>query len=318
MKVLITDPISETCVDILQRKGLEVSLRPGLSAVELLQAIDGYDALIVRSRTQVTAEVIVKGTKLKVIGRAGEGVDNVDVRAATARGIAVMNAPGANTITVAEHTMALVLALARQLPQAHQSLKEGRWERARFMGVELYDKILGIIGLGKIGREVALRARAFGMKVQAYDPLIAPNVFVEWKAEPVALDSLLRTSDYISLHVPLNEQTRNLLGRRELALCKKGARIVNTARGRLIDEEALYEAIVDGRIAGAAFDVFSEEPPKHRALLMLDSVVVTPHIGAATYEAQERVAAMIGRFVADYLCEGKTTMAIVNPEILSR
>lgn len=185
------------------------------------------------------------------------------------------------------------------------------------MGVELYGKVLGIIGLGKIGREVARRAQAFGMKVQAYDPLIERDMFLQWKAEPVALDTLLQTSDYISLHVPLNDETRNLLARRELALCKKGARIVNTARGGILNEEALYEAIVEGRIAGAALDVFSEEPPKNRALLTLDSVIVTPHIGAATREAQERVAAVIGQLLADYLCEGKKTVAIVNPEVLS-
>jgi D-3-phosphoglycerate dehydrogenase len=317
MKILITDPIEESCVNILKDEGFEVDLKPGLSRDEIKKVINDYVALIVRSGTKVTSDIINEARNLKIIGRAGAGVDNIDVEAATRRGIIVMNTPGGNTISTAEHTMSLILALARNIPQANNDLKAGNWERRKFIGVELYGKTIGIIGLGRIGREVAIRCKAFGMNVIGYDPVLSSEVALKLGVELVSnLDEIYRRSDFITVHVPLNDETRGMIGREELAKCKRGVRIINCARGGIIDEMALLEAIESGQVAGAALDVFSEEPPpKDHPLIKHPKVIVTPHLGAATEEAQEKVAIQIAHQIADAL-KGRAIVGAVNAEIL--
>ncbi|MCS7228769.1 MAG: phosphoglycerate dehydrogenase [Candidatus Kryptonium sp.] len=317
MKVLITDPIEESCVNILRNEGFEVDLKPGISKDELKSIINDYVALIVRSGTKVTADIINEARKLKIIGRAGAGVDNIDVDAATRRGIIVMNTPGGNTISTAEHTMSLILALARNIPQACNDLKAGNWNRKKFMGVELYGKTIGIIGLGRIGREVAIRCKAFGMNVIGYDPVLSSEIAMKLGIELVSdLNEIYRRSDFITVHVPLNDETRGMIGKNELAKCKRGVRIINCARGGIIDEMALLEAIESGHVAGAALDVFSEEPPpKDHPLIKHPKVIVTPHLGAATEEAQEKVAIQIAHQIADALKE-RAIVGAVNAEIL--
>lgn len=317
MKILITDPIEESCLNILKSEGFEVDLKPGLSRDEIKRIINDYVALIVRSGTKVTADIINEARNLKIIGRAGAGVDNIDVESATRRGIIVMNTPGGNTISTAEHTISLMLALARNIPQACNDLKAGNWNRKKFMGVELYGKTIGIIGLGRIGREVAIRCKAFGMNVIGYDPVLSTEVAVKLGIELVSnLDEIYRRSDFITVHVPLNEETRGMIGREELAKCKRGVRIINCARGGIIDEEALLEAIESGHVAGAALDVFVEEPPpKGHPLIQHPKVIVTPHLGAATEEAQEKVAIQIAHQIADAL-KGRAIVGAVNAEIL--
>jgi len=266
MKILITDPIEESCVNILKDEGFEVDLKPGISKEEIKKIINNYVALIVRSGTKITADIINEAKNLKVIARAGVGVDNIDVEAATRRGIIVMNTPGGNTISTAEHTMSLILALARNIPQACNDLKMGNWERKKFMGVELYGKTIGIIGLGRIGREVAIRCKAFGMNVIGYDPVVSSEIALKFGVELVSeIDEIYRRSDFITVHVPLNDETRGMIGRNELAKCKRGVRIINCARGGIIDEMALLEAIESGHVAGAALDVFAQEPPTQRS-----------------------------------------------------
>ena len=298
MKVLIAEPVSEEGIDILRHQA-QVDVKPELKPEELISIIGDYEALVVRSQTKVTAEVIAAGKKLQVIGRAGVGVDNVDVEEATRRGIVVVNAPTGNTISAAEHTIALILALARHIPQANAVLKSGVWQRADFMGTEVRDKTLGIIGLGNVGSEVAKRARGLEMKLIAHDPFISVDHARNLQVELVPLKQLLKEADFITLHTPLTSRTKGLIGAKELALVKPTVRIINTARGGLIDEEALAKAVNEGRVAGAAIDVFSTEPATESILFDSDNIVVTPHLGASTAEAQVMAARDVAEQIID-------------------
>ena len=301
MKVLVSDPIAEEGVQKLREAGFVVDERPGLPPEELLQIIADYDGLIVRSATKVTRQVIEHGVNLKAIGRAGIGLDNIDLEAARERGIKVLNTPGATSISVAELTIGHMLALARHIPQATASLKAGRWEKKKLMGTELYGKTLGIIGLGRIGREVAKRALALGMDLIAYDPYIKEESVRELGVKLLPLDDLLAHADYITIHVPLTPETHHLLGEREFAKMRDGVRIVNCARGGVVDERALYQALVSGKVAGAALDVFEEEPPKDNPLLQLENVIATPHLGASTVEGQRRAGVEIAEKMIEAL-----------------
>jgi len=312
-KILISDKVAAICQTYLKEKGFEVDTKPELSLEELCKAIEDYHGIIVRSATKVTAEVIRNGKNLKVIGRAGAGIDNIDVNAATESGIAVLNAADGNTISVVEFTFGLMLALSRQIPSAHISMLERRWDRTLFKGVELYGKVLGIVGLGKIGLEVAKRAQAFEMKTMAFDPLIESGVFESAGVEQHDLKEIFRLSDYVTVHVPLNKHTKNLVGPEHFENCKQGLRLINAARGGVVDEAALYQALKSGRLAGAAIDVFEKEPPGENPLISLKNVITTPHLGASTSEAQERVAEQIAKQVADFLQHG-TADSIVNPD----
>lgn len=311
MKILVSDQLEQSCIDILEREQFQVDNRPGLPAAELLKIIGEYEGLIVRSATKVTAEVIGRGTRLKVIGRAGTGVDNIDVEAATRKGILVLNTPGGNTVSAAEHTISMMLSLARNIPQAHASMVGGAWDRKSFTGTEVNDKTIGVVGLGKIGREVAVRCQGLGMKVLGYDPVLGADVAVKMNIEPVGLEELFRRSDFITVHTPLNAQTKSLLGDAAFAQCKKGVRVVNCARGGIIDEQALLRALNSGQVAGAALDVYESEPPKGNPLVGHPKVVVTPHLGASTEEAQEKVAVQIAEEIVDAL-QGRAFTGIVN------
>jgi D-3-phosphoglycerate dehydrogenase / 2-oxoglutarate reductase len=284
MKVIITDPIAKTGVKMLVDAGLEVDERPGLPAPDLIQAIPAYDAIIVRSATKVTADVINAGKNLKVIGRAGVGLDNVDKKAADARGIKVVNTPAATSITVAELALGHMLAIARSIPQATQSLREGKWEKKAFKGTELYGKTLGLIGSGRIGTELGKRAIAMGMSVLVFDPFIRECGVGQLCEFP----EMLKNADYISLHVPKTDQTKHIINKESIAQMKKGVIIINCARGGVVDEEALYEALKSGQVGAAALDVFETEPPKDFKLFSLPNVIGTPHVGAQTKEGQER------------------------------
>lgn len=323
-KVLVSDPISEKGLAKLREAGdVEVDVRTGLSPQELAAIIGEYDALIVRSQTKVTAELINAGRRLKVIGRAGVGVDNIDVAAATSRGIIVLNAPEGNTISAAEHTWAMLLALARQIPDACASLKAGQWDRKRFLGVELAGKVLGVIGFGRIGSEVARRAQGFRMHVLAYDPFLSLERAEAMGVEMVELEELFRRSDFITVHTPMTPETRHLIGERQLAMMKDGVRIVNVARGGIVDEAALLAALESGKVAGAALDVFEEEPPPASSpLIRHPRVVVTPHLGASTVEAQENVAVDVAEELIKAL-RGEAFKNAVNlpslrPEMLAK
>src|SRR5271163_4296173 len=283
-KVLISDNLSPAAVEIFRRRGIEVDLKPGLSPAELRAIVPAYDGLAIRSAPKVTRELLDTATNLKVIGRAGIGVDNVDIRSATARGVVVMNTPHGNTITTAEHAIAMMFALARQIPEATTSTKSGKWEKNRFMGVELTAKTLGLIGCGNIGSIVADRAVGLKMKVLAYDPYLTEARAVQLGVEKADLDQVLAKADFITLHTPLTDATRNILSREALAKTKKGVRIVNCARGGLLDEAALYDALVSGHVAGAALDVFENEPATESPLFTLENVICTPHLGASTNE----------------------------------
>lgn len=323
MKVLISDKMDPRCVEILEKDpGIQVEMKTGLNAEELSQIIGEYDALIVRSSTQVTEELLQKARKLRVVGRAGAGVDNIDVEAATRRGIIVMNTPGGNSISTAEHTFAMMIALARNIPQACASLRAGRWERHRFTGIELAGKTLGILGLGKVGREVAVRAAAFGMKVLGYDPFVSTEMAESYGARLVALEEVLANADFISVHLPLNDQTRNILGDPEFARCREGMRLINCARGGIVDEAALRRALDSGKVAGAALDVFAQEPPVDRTLIEHEKVICTPHLGASTQEAQANVAIQIAAQVADVLMDrvirNAVNMPSVEPEVYQK
>jgi D-3-phosphoglycerate dehydrogenase len=311
MKILVSDNLEQSCIDILNGEGFHVDNRPGISADDLKKTIGMYDGLVVRSATKVSSEVISLATNMKVIGRAGTGVDNIDVDAATRRGILVMNTPGGNTISAAEHTLSMLLSLARNIPQAHISLIEGRWERKKFIGTEVLEKTIGIIGLGKIGREVALRCQALGMKTIGYDPLLGRDVALKFNIELVSLDEVYRRSDFISVHTPLTNETKGILNDKTLAKCKKGVRIINCARGGIVDEQALLRGLDSGHVAGAALDVFEKEPPTNNALLALEQVIGTPHLGASTEEAQEKVAIQIAQQLADAL-HGRGYTGVVN------
>ncbi|HEV8026119.1 MAG TPA: phosphoglycerate dehydrogenase [Stellaceae bacterium] len=314
-RVLISDALSPRAVEIFAERGVETDVMTGLSPDELKKIIGKYDGLAVRSATKVTKALLELADNLKVIGRAGIGVDNVDVPAATQRGIVVMNTPLGNSITTAEHAIALMFALARQLPAADRSTQAGKWEKSRFMGVELYGKTLGVIGCGNIGSIVADRALGLKMKVVAYDPFLSAERAVALGVEKVELDDLLARADFITLHTPLTDATRNLLDAKALAKTKKGVRIINCARGGLIVEEDLKAALDRGHVAGAALDVFPVEPAKQNVLFGRDDVIATPHLGAATTEAQENVALQIAEQMADYLTTGAVVNALNMPSL---
>ncbi|MDI6889219.1 MAG: phosphoglycerate dehydrogenase [Methanocellales archaeon] len=314
MKVLITDPISEEGVKKLKKRAT-VDVATDLSENELVEQIKDYDALIVRSGTQVTRKVINAATKLKVIGRAGVGVDNIDVDAATEKGIIVINAPEGNTISAAEHTIAMMLALSRNIPQADISLKSGKWNRSKFMGVEVHNKVLGVIGLGRVGTEVAKRAQGLGMQVLACDPFISTERAEELGVQLTDMSEILKKSDYITIHTPLNKDTRHLISDEQLKKMKDGVRIINCARGGIIDEKALVKAIESGKVAGTALDVFENEPLKDSPLLHLNNVIVTPHLGASTREAQVNVAVTAAEGVLDALKGGPVRNAVNMPSI---
>ncbi|MFQ5963349.1 MAG: phosphoglycerate dehydrogenase [Candidatus Scalinduaceae bacterium] len=312
MKVLITDNLPDICKTILENVGIQTTMRPDISPEELKKEIGEYDGLIIRSNTKSTSEVIENATKLRAICRAGVGVDNVDVSAATKKGIMVMNTPGGNATSTAEHTITLLLALSRNIPQACNSVREGKWERKKFIGFQISGKVLGVVGLGRIGKEVAKRGLALEMRVIGYDPFISSETISKWNIHQVKnLDELLGQSDYISLHVPLRNETRNLIATREFALMKSGVRIINCARGGIMSEDALYDAIMNGKVAGAAIDVFEKEPPVNNKLLKLDNVLPTPHLGALTEEAQHAVAKDAAEQMADALI-GKNIRNVVN------
>ena len=314
-KVLIADKLSPAAVAIFQERGIEVDNKPGMSKEELLACIGEYDGLAIRSATKVTKEVLAAAKNLKVVGRAGIGVDNVDIPAATAAGVIVMNTPFGNSITTAEHAIALMLALARELPAANASTQAGKWEKNRFMGVEITGKVLGLIGAGNIGSIVADRARGLKMRVVAFDPYLSPERAVELGVEKVELNDLLARADFITLHVPLTAETRNILSADAIAKTKKGVRIINCARGGLVDERALKAALDNGHVAGAALDVFETEPAKENILFGSEKLVATPHLGASTNEAQENVALQVAEQISDYLLTGAVTNALNMPSI---
>jgi D-3-phosphoglycerate dehydrogenase len=314
-RVLIADKLSESARKVFELRGIEADFNPGLSPEALIDCIGGYDGLAVRSATKVTAEVVAAAGSLRVVGRAGIGVDNIDVPAATARGIVVMNTPFGNSITTAEHAIALIFSLARDLPAADRSTRAGKWEKSRFMGVELTGKTLGVIGCGNIGSIVCDRALGLKMKVLAYDPYLTGERAASLRVEKVELEALLERSDFITLHVPLNDATRNILDAAALARTRPGVRIVNCARGGLIDEVALAAAVDSGQVAGAALDVFAVEPARDNPLFGNEKVIVTPHLGASTAEAQENVAVQVAEQMADYLLDGAIQNAVNMPSI---
>ncbi|HVV33949.1 MAG TPA: phosphoglycerate dehydrogenase [Vitreimonas sp.] len=316
-KVLISDELSPAAIDIFKARGVEVDFLPqvGPDAAKLKEIIGKYDGLAIRSATKVKPDIIAAAKNLKVIGRAGIGVDNVDIPAATAKGIVVMNTPFGNSITTAEHAIALMFAAARQVPEANASTQAGKWEKNRFMGRELYAKTLGLIGCGNIGSIVADRALGLKMKVIAYDPFLSPERAVQIGVEKVELDELLARADVISLHVPLTDKTRNILSAENLAKTKRGIIIINAARGGLVDEAALLEGLKSEHVAAAGFDVFSVEPAKENALFGAPNFVATPHLGASTNEAQENVALQVAEQMADYLVNGAVTNALNMPSI---
>ena len=316
IKILVSDDVSESGLEPLRAAGFTVEKKTGLTPVELREIVRDYDGLVVRSETKVTAALMDEAVRLRAVGRAGVGVDNIDVPAATSRGIIVMNAPDGNTMTTAEHTLALLLALARRVPQAHASLQGGKWERKKFVGVELRGKTLGVVGLGRIGRVVASRARGFEMKVLAFDPFVAPEQARDMELELAPLEEVCTRADFLTVHTPLTAETRGIIGAREFACMKPGVRIINCARGGLIDERALYEALKEGRVAGAALDVFEEEPPPAaNPLLQFDSVITTPHLGASTKEAQEGVAVTVAEQMRDYFQTGALRGAVNAPAL---
>src|SRR5213595_3166000 len=316
-KVLISDALSPSAVQIFKDRGIEVDFQPKLGADKerLAQLIGDFDGLAIRSATKVTPKVLEQAKHLKVIGRAGIGVDNVDIPAATARGVIVMNTPFGNSITTAEHAISLMLALARQIPEADTSTRAGKWEKNKFMGVEIFAKTLGVIGCGNIGSIVADRAHGLKMKVVAYDPFLSAERAIELGVDKAELDELLARADFITLHTPLTDQTRGILSRDALAKTKKGVRIVNCARGGLIDEIALKDALESGHVAGAALDVFTEEPAKDNPLFGTPGLICTPHLGASTTEAQVNVAIQIAEQMSDYLLLGGITNAVNVPSL---
>lgn len=320
MKVLVLDNVSEQAVAVLRDQGIEAEVSPTLPEEELIAKIPPYDGMIVRSQTKVTARVIAAATNLKVIGRAGVGVDNVDLDAATNKGVIVLNAPDGNTISTAEHTIGMIMALARKIPQAHATLKEGRWDRKSFTGVEINGKTLGIIGMGRIGTEVAKRMLAMGMTILAFDPFLTEEKATKLGVRLVTLDELLAAADFITVHTPLTKETKGLLNAETLRRTKKGVRIINCARGGIVEEDALADAIEAGQVAGAALDVYTEEPPTNQRLINLPQVVVTPHLGASTAEAQINVAIDVAVEMAKVLKEEPFKNAVnvptVRPEVM--
>lgn len=321
MKVLVSDPLSKQGLEVLQQAdGIGVDVKTGLKPEELIACIGEYEGIIVRSETKVTKEVIDAGKKLQVIGRAGVGVDNINVEAATKRGIIVMNAPGGNTVSTAEHTMAMLLSLSRNIPQANKSTKEGNWDRKKYIGVELSGKTLGVVGLGRIGSYVAQIGLAFNMKVLAYDPYISQEKAKRLNIELVTLDELYKNSDFITLHVPKSDETKKMISKTEIDKMKDGVRIINCARGGLIDETVLCEAIKSGKVAGAALDVYENEPPTGSPLLEIENCITVPHLGASTHDAQINVGIEVSHQIVDALSGGPIRNAVniqqVNPDVL--
>ncbi len=316
MKVLVTDPIAEEGLNILKKRA-ELDVRLGISKDDLLSCIGEYEALIVRSETKVTEDVIEAGHRLKVVGRAGVGVDNIDVEAATRHGVMVVNAPTGNTISAAELAFGLMLSLARNIPQAHATLKSGKWNRSAFIGSELRGKTLGIIGLGRVGSELARRADAMEMKLIGHDPFVSMELARNIGVELVSMDTLIKESDFISVHTPLTQGTTYLIGEKELAAMKPNARLINAARGGIVDEAALIKAVLEGKLAGAALDVFSQEPlPSDSPLLQVDNIIVTPHLGASTAEAQTNVAIDVAIDIMSVL-EGHSARYAVNAPLIT-
>lgn len=317
MKVLVSDNLSQKGIDILKKAGLDVDVKVGMKPDELKECIGQYHGLVIRSATKVTSEIIDAATNLKVIGRAGSGLDNVDKIAATKKGIVVMNTPGGNTITTAEHTIALMVSLARKIPQATMSMKEGKWEKKKFMGVELYNKTLGIVGIGNIGSQVAKRMQAFGMNIIAFDPFLNEEKAKIMGVEKVDLQTLFKRSDFITLHTPLTPETKGMINKDSIKIMKNGVRIINCARGGIVNEKDLYDAIIEGKVAGAALDVLEKEPPENNPLIALEQVICTPHLGASTNEAQENVAVAVAEQIVDYLLKGIIRNAVNFPSIPS-
>jgi len=315
MKVLISDNLSTRGVEILKNAGFDVDFRSKTPVEEIEQIIGDFDALIIRSATKVTAALLEKATKLKVIGRAGSGLDNVDIPAATKKGVVVMNTPGGNTVTTAEHTIGMLFACARMIPQAYASMKAGKWEKKKFEGVELWDKTLGVVGLGAIGGVVASRCAALGMKVLAYDPFISVEKAKALGVELADLPTIWKRADFITVHTPKTKETANLINTTTIAQMKDGVRIINCARGGIVNEQDLYEALKSGKVGAAAFDVFEKEPPENHPLLTLDNFIATPHLGASTQEAQENVATAVAEQVVDYLVGGTVRNAVNVPSV---
>jgi len=322
MKVLISDPLSEVGVKTFQETpDIEVDIKTDLSPEKLKEIIGDYHALVIRSATNATAEIIEAAHNLKVIGRAGIGLDNVDIPAASKKGIVVMNTPEGNTITAAEHAMAMILALSRNIPQASASLKEGKWEKKKFQGQEIFNKTLGVIGVGRIGRLVAERAKGMEMKVIAYDPYIKPDIIERMDIEPVSFDELLQRSDYITIHTPGTGETINMINNKAIAKMKNGAMLINCARGGIVNEDDLLEALKSGHLSGAALDVFIKEPPGKTELMCMPNLIATPHLGASTKEAQDKVAKDVAEQIIGYLLYGSVKNAVnvpsISPELLS-
>ena len=317
MKVLVSDNISAKGVEILKKAGLDVDVKTGMKPEELKACIGEYSGLVIRSATKVTAEIIDAATNLKVIGRAGSGLDNVDKVAASKKGIVVMNTPGGNTVTTAEHTIAMLFSVARMIPQATASMKAGKWEKKKFMGVELFNKTLGIVGLGAIGSEVAKKAQGLEMNIIAYDPFLSEEKAETMGIKKGSLDEIFAESDFITIHSPMTPETKNLINVNTIAKMKNGIRIINCARGGIVNEHDLYEAMKSGKVAAAALDVFEKEPPENNPLLTLDNLICTPHLGASTEEAQENVALAVAEQIADYLVHGTIRHAVNFPSIPS-
>jgi D-3-phosphoglycerate dehydrogenase len=316
VKVLVSDNLSNVGVDILKNTpGIEVDVNTGLSEDELIKIIGNYNGLAVRSATKATKKVLDAAVNLKVIGRAGIGVDNIDVAEATKKGIIVMNTPGGNTITTAEHAVSMMLSMTRNIPQATASMKSGKWEKKKFSGVEIYSKTLGIIGIGNIGSIVADRAHGLKMKVVAYDPFITEEKATELEIELVSLDDLYKRADFISIHTPLNDDTRGMVNKEAFDKMKDGVMVLNCARGGIINEDDLYDAVVSGKVASAALDVFAKEPPGEHKLFELDKVICTPHLGASTDEAQVNVAVAVAEQIADYLLHGTILNSVNVPSV---
>lgn len=314
-RILIADAVDARAVALLESDGFEAVYAPAISPTALLQEIGGFDALVVRSRTKVSADVLAAGRSLRVVGRAGAGVDNIDVAEATRRGVVVMNTPGGNTVSTAEHTIAMMLALARNIPAADRSVRAMEWKRSEFMGTEISGKTLGLVGLGKVGQEVASRAAALGMTVVAHDPLVSDDAARRLGVEPASLPELFRRADFITVHTPLTPETADLIDLDALRTCRRGVRIINCARGGIVNEKDLLRALDEGIVAGAALDVFTVEPPTDATLVQHPAVVCTPHLGASTGEAQEKVAIQVARQVSDFL-RGLSAAGAVNGEVI--
>jgi D-3-phosphoglycerate dehydrogenase / 2-oxoglutarate reductase len=315
-RILIADAVDDKAVALLEADGFEAVYAPAITHTELLAQAGGFEALIVRSRSKVSADVLAAGRSLRVVGRAGAGVDNIDVAEATRRGVVVMNTPGGNTVSTAEHTIAMMLALARNIPAADRSVRAMEWKRAEFTGTEVSGKTLGLVGLGKVGAEVAARAAGLGMAVVAYDPLVSDEAARKLGVEPAPLSELFRRADFISVHTPLTPETADLVDYEAMRSCRRGVRIINCARGGIVNEADLVRALDEGIVAGAALDVFTEEPPRDRALVQHPAVVCTPHLGASTGEAQEKVALQVARQISDFLL-GRNLSGAVNGDIVS-